>query len=376
MEKIKALTFDIQQDGWEASRGFGMRQVDFPELDENKRVEDAQSVVIQMQFAGVCGTDKNIFNRAAFKDLIASSLAAQGKTTRILGHELCGKVVQVGSKVANVNVGDMVSGDSHVTCGECLQCRIGQNNVCANEGILGVSLDGVFAPMVKLPAKNLWKVSDKIRPEIAAIMDPFGNAVHAAGKVNMKDKTVAIFGVGAIGLFCVLLARHFGAKTIIVADVEAKKLDLAKSLGADAVILLCEGVDVSLEISKLTRGIGADICLEMAGPNASVNNAIASVRRGGDVILFGLKDGDFVLPKFSQIITRGITLHGIIGRRIFETWNISQDILTDQSNGVQEKIWNVVMAKGRGTVLDFNAYDNNVFIKAMDEYPKIIFKLS
>lgn len=374
-EKISALTFDTKQDGWEASRGFIKREIPMPVLDEKVNPSDAGTVILKIQYAGVCGSDRGIFYRTAFKDLIHSSLEKQNTSLRILGHEFFGEIIQAGSGVGNVKMGDRVSGDSHITCGACYQCNIGENNVCTNEKILGISTDGIFAEYVKIPARNLWKVDvAKIRPEIAAIFDPFGNAVHTISKTPVQGKTVAVFGAGPIGMFAILLLKASGARKVIVVDLNQKNLEMAKKLGADEVLQITEGADVIKNIMEFTENVGVDVALEMAGPNSSVINAMESVRRGGHVMLFGLKDGDFIIPKFSKYIVKGITMHGVIGRRIFETWELSQKFLADTNNGIQEKIWNVMLNEGRDTILDFKAYDMEKVKQAMDENPKIIFK--
>src|SRR3989344_7571298 len=205
-EEILGLTFDTKKDGWNTSAGFIKREIAMPVLDEQKNPKDAFCVVLKITYAGVCGTDRGIFKREVFKNLIESSLENEQKTTRILGHEFLGEVVLLGSKAneqrsQKISIGTAVSGDSHITCGQCYQCQIGENNVCTNELILGISTDGVFAEQVKIPAKNLWKVGNTIRPEIAAMLDPFGNAVHSVSKFDPQGKTVAVFGVGRIGMF-------------------------------------------------------------------------------------------------------------------------------------------------------------------------------
>ena len=179
---VKALTFDTKKDGWEKSRGFVMREVPMPILDEAKNPEDALSVILKMRYAGVCGSDRGLWYRNAFKDMVHDSLKKEGGTMRIMGHEFLGEIVEMGSMVerlyydpdeknpAKIEVGSLVSGDSHVTCGRCYQCRIGEGHVCLNEAILGISIDGIFAEYVKIPAKNLWAVDERrVRPEIAAI---------------------------------------------------------------------------------------------------------------------------------------------------------------------------------------------------------------
>lgn len=399
---ISALTFDIKKDGWEKSKGFIKKEVKMPVLDERKNPEDALSVIVKVKYAGVCGTDRGIWHRQAFKDLIHSSLKMEGKTMRILGHEFVGEIIETGSMVkslyhdldaknkAKIEKGSLVSGDSHVSCGRCYQCRLGEDHVCMNESILGISIDGIFANYVKIPAKNLWAVDkSRVREEIATMFDPFGNAIHAVSKVDVRGQRVAVFGAGPIGLFSVLLLRNFGAAKIIVVDYNEKNLKMARDLGAHEIIQIKprnnaesngeksgneSNPEVIKRILKLTYGKGVDISMEMAGPNSSLNNAVEGTRRGGHVILFGVKDGDFTIPKFSRLIVKGLTLHGVIGRRIFQTWQVAQRVLSDKSNGVQDKIWDVIMKKGKGTVILFSEFKKESFEKAMSEHPKVIFK--
>jgi len=395
---IKALTFDTKKDGWEKSRGFVMREVPMPTLDEKKNPEDATSVILKICYAGVCGSDRGLWHRTAFKDLVHNSLGREKKDMRITGHEFVGEIIEAGSMVqslyydpdpqnkAKIEKGSLVSGDSHVTCGRCYQCRIGESHVCLNESILGISIDGIFAEYVKIPAKNLWAVDEsRLRPEIAAIYDPFGNAVHATTKVDFRGQRVAIFGCGPIGLFSILLARNFGAAKIIAVDVLAENLKIAKELGAHETILIPKtekkntwesDQGVIDQIMKLTYGKGVDISMEMAGAFSSINNALDSTRRGGNVIFFGIKDGDLTIPKFSRLVTRGLTIHNVIGRQIFRTWQIAQRILNDKRNGIQDAIWNVILKKGKGTILSFQDFTPESFEKAMNENPKIIFKIN
>ena len=395
---IKALTFDLKKDGWEKSRGFVLREVPMPLLDEKKNPDDALSVIVKVRYAGVCGSDRGLWYRKAFKDLVHDSLAREKKSMRVTGHEFVGEIIEVGSMVkrlyhdqdeknpAKIEVGSLVSGDSHITCGRCYQCRIGEEHVCLNEAILGISIDGIFAEYVKIPAKNLWAVDERrVRPEIAAIYDPFGNAVHATTVTDFRGQRVAVFGAGAIGMFAILLLQRFGAAKIIAVDVNEANLKMAKKLGAHETIQIQKkrkkndwehDPEVVAKILQLTYGKGVDVSMEMAGPFSSVNNCIESTRRGGHVVLFGIKDGDLTIPRFSpRVIVRGLTLHGIIGRQIFRTWQIAQRMLSDKSNGIQDAIWNIILKKGKGTILDFKKFTPASFEKAMNEHPKIVFKI-
>lgn len=398
-DTIKALTLDIKEDGWEKSRGFVMRDVPMPVLDEKKNPEDALAVIVKIRYAGVCGTDRGLWYRQAFKELLHRSLKTEGKTLRIMGHEFVGEIVAMGSMVprlyndldeknpVKIEIGALASGDSHVTCGRCYQCRIGEGHVCLNEAILGISIDGIFAEYVKILAKNLWAVDERrVRPEIAAIYDPFGNAVHASTVVDMRGQRVAIFGCGPVGMFSILLAQRFGAAKIIAADVNEANLKMAKELGAHETILILkskkehewEHDPAAIDrIMELTYGKGVDIAMEMAGPASSLNNCILATRRGGHVIAFGIKDGAMTIPNFSpNVVVKGLTIHGIIGREIFKTWQIAQRMLSDKTNGIQDKIWNVILKKGEGTILPMKDFTPESFEKSMNAHPKILFKVN
>lgn len=259
--------------------------------------------------------------------------------------------------------------------------RMAKKNVCTNEKILGISVDGGFAEYAKVPAQVAWKVDiNKICPEVGVLMEPFGNAVHAASKTDLKNKTVAIFGLGPIAQFLVLIARGLGAKTIIGIEPNEKALGMGKALGVDYLIRLQPDKDyhrsqkVTDEIIKLTNGLGVDVAFEMAGFNDSVNNAVASVRRGGEVILFGLKTGDFIFEDYNRLIMKGITMHCVAGRQIWETWEITQKLLEEKDNGIAEKLWSVLLNNGEGTILPIAEYNKEKFEEMMKNNPKILIK--
>lgn len=386
-QQIPALTLDIQKDGWETSHGFVKREVEMPTLD-NTIPADQLSVIIKVQHAGVCGSDRGIFHRAAFSEMIHTSLGKEQKTMRILGHEFVGEIVEAGASVKefyDLSVGDTVSGDSHVTCGKCFQCKVGEAETCQNQSILGISIDGIYATYVKVPAKNLWNIDlNRIRPEVAALMDPFGNAVHALSKVSVQGARVAVFGCGQIGLFSVLLARHFGAAKVIAVDTNQKNLDIAKACGAHETILVTPtqkahdydpDEEVIARIMELTYGRGVDVSMEMAGFNSTFNNCIAATRFGGEVILFGIKDGDFVIPHYSRMVVKGLTLYNVIGRQIFLTWQTAQRVLSDRTNGVQDHIWNDILFQGKETIMPLSTFSNESLEEKMKQFPKLVFDI-
>ena len=386
-EPMWALVYDTEKDKWDKTRGFRKVQVAKPKIDP-RDPHDADQVILKLKYTGFCGSDAGIWFRTSFKAMIHNSLKEEGKTTRVIGHEVLGTVAEMGPVAAanyGFKKGDLMASESHITCGRCHQCLIGQRHVCVNEKIIGISQDGGFAEYIKLPASVLWRTDpNKIRPEVAAVQEPFGNAVHASTAVDLRGKTVAIFGVGAIGQFVVMIARALGAARIIGIDPNPVNAALARKLGADDVVeFKIENderngwkahPDVVERVVKFSGSDGVDVAMEMAGYNSSVNNALMSVRRGGDVVLFGLKQGDFKIQDFQRNIVRGTTIHNIIGRRLFETWEITRNLLEAKENGIQDKIWNVMLNRGKDTITDINDFVPEQFEKKIGTHPKLIIR--
>jgi len=384
-ESMWALVFDRSKDGWEKSRGLRKTRVPRPTLDENKDPLDAGRAVIRVLYSGVCGSDKSVWFRTDFKDMIFDALDREAKDCRVAGHELLGRVEKVGSlaeRQYGFRPGDIVTAESHITCGRCLQCRLGQREVCQDTLIIGFSLDGCFAECIKLPAEVLWHSDPaKIRMEVGAIQEPFGNAVHACSKIDLRGKSIAVFGCGTIGMLTILTAKALGASRIIGIEPSEENARLAEELGADEVVRFKpkQGwTSDSQVVEKVRRfgGDGVDVAIEMAGYNSSVNNTLRSVRMGGEVILFGIKEGDFTVEAFSDLVSRGISLHGVIGRRIFETWNVSTGLLEAKENGIQDRIYDVILNRGGDTVVSIDDYDPGDFEKRITAHPKVLIKWS
>jgi threonine 3-dehydrogenase len=379
-----ALVYDRSQDVWEKSKGLRREEVERPRLDVTRDYRDGAQVLIRPRFAGFCGSDRGIWFRRSFGDMIAGSLDKEGKDVRVIGHELLGEVVDVGPEAARdfgFKPGDVVSAESHIICNTCYQCRIGDNHVCETARIIGISVDGCFAEYVKLPAQTLWPTDlRKIRPEVAALQEPFGNAVHACTKVNLRGKSVAIIGCGTIGLFAVLVARALGAREVIGVEPAAKHIAMARALGADAVVVpskkdamsYVHDEEITRELRELTGGVGVDVALEMSGSNAALNTALAVVRRGGHVILFGLKSGDAVIESLDRVIVDGISLHAVVGRRIFETWHITRNLLESRDPNIHDLIWDVILQRGQGSVVPFAEYDAARFEEKINSHPKVL----
>jgi threonine 3-dehydrogenase len=382
-DSMWALVFDRSKDVWEKSKGLRKVRVPTPRLDEKKDPLDAERVIIKVLMSGVCGSDKGVWFRNAFKEMIFKSLDAERRDCRIAGHELLGRVEAMGSLAERrfgFRPGDIVTTESHITCGKCLQCRLGQREVCQDNTIIGFSLDGCFAEYIKLPAEVLWHSNpDRIRMEVGAIQEPFGNAVHACTKVDLRGKSLAVFGCGTIGMFTVLTARALGVSKVIGIEPSDENARLAEKLGVEEVVRFKPTNDwrSNAEVVERVRrfgGDGVDVAIEMAGYNSSVNNALSSVRMGGDVVLFGIKSGDFSVEDFESLIVRGISIHGVIGRRVFETWNISTNLLEARENQIQNKIYEVILNGGKDTIIDIDDYEPGDFEKRITEHPKVLVK--
>jgi threonine 3-dehydrogenase len=379
-----ALVFDRSRDDWEGTKGLRKVQVPVPVLDETKDPADADSAIVKVLYTGFCGSDRGIWFRNSFKSMIYDSLDEEKKDLRVVGHELLGEIVEVGSAVGErfgYAPGLVVAAESHITCGQCRQCRMGNRHVCENERIIGFSRDGCFAEYIKLPADVLWPTDDsKIDRIVGAIQEPFGNSVHASTTVDLKDKTVAIFGCGPIGMFTILTARALGASKIIGVEPNDENARLAERLGLDGLVRFDPQDDwrsdpaVVLAVREYTDGHGVDVAIEMAGYNSSVNNAIKSVAQGGDVILFGIKSGDFTIEDFSQVIVGGLSLHSVIGRRIWDTWESTQRLLESKDNHIHDNIRDVILSGGDGTVVPIADFEIEDFEKRITTHPKVIIK--
>ncbi|MEC8425228.1 MAG: alcohol dehydrogenase catalytic domain-containing protein, partial [Myxococcota bacterium] len=350
---------------------------------------DRSNVIIRVKYAGFCGSDRGIWWRKSFGDMILRSLDEERKDRRVVGHELLGEVVAVGNRVTEkygYAPGRIVSTESHIVCGVCHMCRVGDMHVCADDRIIGISRDGCFAEYVKLPAKALWPTDlDRIRPEVAAIQEPFGNAVHACSATELRGQRVAIIGTGTIGLFAILIARGMGARQIIGIDVDPHHRELARRLGCDAVLTPAlppqdrrHASDPALieQVRDLTDGFGVDVTLEMAGFNSALNNALKMTRRGGHVVMFGVQNGPAMVEDYHRVIMNGLQLHAVVGRRIFQTWEMTRALLENQQAGIQQSVWEVILNEGQGTLVDIDDWERDRFEAMIRANPKVLIRFA
>jgi threonine 3-dehydrogenase len=289
----------------EAAPGAEIREVKVPAYGRT-------DVLIKVKVASICGTDLHIYEWDRW---------AQGRIhpPLIPGHEFCGEVVAFGDEVTSVKEGDFVSAEMHVACGKCLQCRTGEAHICQNVKIIGVDTDGAFAEYVVIPESNIWKLDPAIPQEYASILDPLGNAVHTVLAGEIAAKTVAITGCGPIGLFSIAVAKAVGATTVIAIEVNEYRRRVAQQMKADIVIDPSKE-DVRAIVAERTGGLGVDAVFEMAGHPDAIRTAFDIVRRGGRISLLGLTSKPISLNFSEDIIFKGITIQGINGRRMYQTW--------------------------------------------------------
>jgi len=272
----------------------------------------AREVLIAVTHAGICGTDRHIFEWDAW----SASRIPVGITT---GHEFVGRVVEIGSAVTRTRVGERVSGEGHIGCGTCEPCRTGNAHICEKVDIIGIDRDGCFAQYVCIPEENVWPVHPEIPDHIAAIFDPLGNAMHTVMAAGVSGKSVLITGVGIIGLMAVNIARAAGASKIIVTDTDTRRLDLARKLGADIAYKATE-MDWPLWARRETQNQGPQVLLEMSGNASAIRQGFKALRNGGTAALLGIPSRPVEFNLADDIIFKGCTVLGINGRRMYETW--------------------------------------------------------
>jgi len=269
-------------------------------------------VLIQVSHAGICGTDRHIYEWDAW----ASSRVPLGVTT---GHEFVGRIVALGKACQSRQLGDRVSAECHIGCGQCPACRQGQGHICEKVDILGIDRDGCFAQYVAVPEVNTWPVPAAIPDPVAAIHDPIGNAMHTVMAAGVSGQLVLMTGAGIIGLMAVSIAKHAGAGQIFVTDVDPRRLKIARDLGADAVFDARDREWVQ-KVRTATAGHGVDVLLEMSGNGQAISDGLDALRNGGTAALLGLPARPITLDLPNQVIFKGAKILGINGRLMFETW--------------------------------------------------------
>ncbi len=315
-------------------------------------------VLIEISHAGICGTDRHIYEW----DQWSQNRIKVGITT---GHEFVGRIAQVGEECTRFNIGDRVSGEGHIYCGTCRPCRTGNAHICERVQIIGIDRNGCFAQFMSFPEKNVWPVHPDIPDKVAAVFDPLGNAVHTVMTAGVSGKNVLITGVGIIGLMAVSVARAAGASKIFATDVDESRLSVAREIGADFIFdARSNWVD---EVRGLTGGLGADVLLEMSGNPTAIRQGFLALAGGGTVAMLGIPGKEIAFDLANDIIFKGATIHGINGRRIFETWYQMEALLLSGRLDLEPIITHVI---------DLEQFEKGIHMMQSGAAIKVVLKIS
>lgn len=287
-----------------AERGLWLADVPEPELGIN-------DVLIQVDRTGICGTDVHIYQWDAWAQKTIP-------VPMVVGHEFVGQIVEVGSNVSDFHPGEIVSGEGHVVCGRCRNCLAGRRHLCKDTSGVGVNRSGAFAERIVLPMTNVWHHDDSIDRDIAAIFDPFGNAVHTALTFPVLGEDVLITGAGPIGCMAAAVVKHAGARMVVVTDVNPWRLDLAKKLGATRTIDV-RNEKISDVQQELGMKEGFDVGLEMSGNPSAFRDMLSNMSHGGKIAMLGIPSEEMSID-WNTVVFNMLTIKGIYGREMYETW--------------------------------------------------------
>ena len=287
-----------------ASRGLWMGEVIVPQYGHN-------DVLIKVMQTAICGTDVHIYNW----DQWAQKTIPISMT---IGHEFVGEIVAMGDKVTSFEIGLRVSGEGHITCGHCRNCRAGRRHLCIHTVGVGVNRNGAFAEYLSLPAENVFPVADEIDNDHAAIFDPLGNAAHTALSFDLVGEDVLITGAGPIGVMAAAIARHAGSRNVVVTDVNPYRLALAEKMGATRAVDV-SNTQLTDVMQQLNMKEGFDVGLEMSGAMPALEQMLSTMNHGGKIAMLGLPS-DKTAIDWSQVIFKGLTIKGIYGREMYDTW--------------------------------------------------------
>lgn len=281
----------------------------YKDIDEQLNDYD---VLIEVLATSLCGTDVHIYQW----DQWASHRLNPPLT---VGHEFSGRVVKTGAKVNRVKVGDIVSSETHIVCGQCEFCRTGRGHICQNTKIIGVDIDGCFAEYIKMPEVNLIVDKSGTDPKFLSVLEPLGNAVHTMLHFDITGKTVAVVGCGPIGLMGINVAKIVGAKKIIAIEVNPYRINLARSIGAD-IVINPKTDDVIATVLRETNGLGVDVVAEFSGNKTAIEQAFKYIKKGGSMSLLGITSDKIEVDLSNDIVFKGITIYGVTGRKMYENW--------------------------------------------------------
>lgn len=287
-----------------SEQGIWLSDVATPEIGPN-------DIGIKIMKTAICGTDMHIYK---WDDWAQKTIPVP----MVVGHEYVGEVVEIGSEVRGFDIGDRVSGEGHITCGHCRNCRAGVRHLCRNTIGVGVNRQGAFADYLVIPAFNAFKIPDNISDEMASIFDPFGNAVHTALSFDLVGEDVLITGAGPIGVMAAAVARHVGARHVVITDVNEYRLELARQFGVSRAVNVAQE-SLAEVLTELGMTEGFDVGLEMSGVPSAFSQMLNNMNHGGKIALLGIPPSDMSID-WNQVIFKGLTIKGIYGREMFETW--------------------------------------------------------
>ena len=287
-----------------SQQGIWLEDTAKPEVGHN-------DLLIKIRKTAICGTDMHIYN---WDDWAQETIPVP----MVVGHEYVGEVVDMGQEVQGFKVGDRVSGEGHITCGHCRNCRAGRRHLCRNTEGVGVNRAGAFAEYLVIPAFNAFKIPDNISDDLASIFDPFGNAVHTALSFDLVGEDVLITGAGPIGIMAAAVARHVGARHVVITDVNPYRLALAEKMGVTRAVNVAEE-NLKDVMNQLGMTEGFDIGLEMSGVPVAFRDMLNNMNNGGKIAMLGIPPQDVAID-WNQVIFKGLVIKGIYGREMFETW--------------------------------------------------------
>ena len=306
-------------------KGIEIRDVPVPEISSNE-------VLVKIKKAAVCGTDIHLYEWNDWCENV------NAKNPMIIGHEFCGEVVEVGSNVTKIKVGDLVAGETHIPCGYCKLCMTGKQHICKDMKILGVHTDGVFAEYAKAPEICAWKLLPNTPPEIGAIYEPFGIAVHGVLRDKIAGLFTVIIGAGPIGLFAANIASISGARQVFVVDLNEYRLKLAAKMGDNITTLNPKKDDVFDIINRETDDLGADVVIELSGSVQGTKTGFNVLTKQGRISLIGLHSQEVPLDLVNNIIYKEATVYGITGREMFNSWYQTENLIKSGKLNIKDVI--------------------------------------
>lgn len=305
------------------SKGLEIKDIPIPEISSNE-------VLIKVKAGAVCGTDIHLYNWNNWCENV------NAKNPMVIGHEFCGEVVKTGDDVTSLKKGDLIAAETHIPCGQCRMCKTGKQHICQEMKIVGVHTDGAFSEYTKIPEVCAWKLPENTPPEIGAVYEPFGIAVHAVLKEKIAGLSTLVLGCGPIGLFAVNVASISGASHVFAVDINEYRLNLAQNMGEDIITINPTKENLVSKISELTGGRGVDVVIELTGSVEATKSGFEVLSKSGRVCLVGLHSREVPLDLVNNVIYKEATIYGITGREMFDSWYQAESLIQSGKLNLKE----------------------------------------